>query len=102
MINNLTGCPVSKKIVLLQKKEMANIAITKRTLDKYFGFLSKLDTNSKKRLIIKLTESIEAVEEPSFDLKSIYGVWEDSRDSDEIIKEIRDSRVNNRDIEPFG
>jgi len=80
---------------------MASISITNKTLDKYFAFLSKFDTNSKKRLIIKLTESIESKEDNSFDLKSLFGAWEDSRDSDEIIKEIRDSRVNSKDIESF-
>jgi hypothetical protein len=80
---------------------MASIAITNRTLDKYFGFLRKLDNNSKKRLIIKLTESLETKDDSSFDLKSIYGAWDDSKDSDTIIKDIRDARVNNRDIESF-
>jgi len=80
---------------------MASIAITNKTLDRYFAFLSKLDTNSKKRLIIKLTESIESKEDDSFDLKSLFGAWEDSRDSDEIIKNIVDSRVNSKDIESF-
>ena len=80
---------------------MASIAITDSTLDKYFSFLRKLDNNSKKRLIIKLTESLEIKEDTSFDLRSIYGVWDDSRDSDEIIREIRNSRVNNREIESF-
>lgn len=80
---------------------MASIAITDRTLEKYFSFLSKLDNNSKKKLIIKLTESLETKEDTSFDLRSVYGTWEDSRDSDEIIREIRKSRVNNREIESF-
>jgi len=92
---------INKKVVSLQKKEMATLAVTNRTIDKYFGFLRKLDNNSKKRLIIKLTESIEINEEDSFDLKSIYGAWEDSKDSDEIIKSIRDSRVFNQDSELF-
>jgi len=82
-------------------KTMASIAITDRTLEKYFSFLSKLDNNSKKKLIIKLTESLETKEDTSFDLRSVYGTWEDSRDSDEIIREIRKSRVNNREIESF-
>jgi len=80
---------------------MASIAIINRTLDKYFGFLRKLDNNSKKRLIIKLTESLETKDDSSFDLKSIYGAWDDSKDSNEIIKDIKDARVNNRDIESF-
>jgi len=80
---------------------MASLAITNKAFDKYFGFLRKLDNDSKKRLIIKLTESIEIKNEISLDLNSIYGAWEDSRDSDEIIKSIKESRFNNRQIESF-
>ena len=80
---------------------MGNLALSNKTLDRYFGFLRRLDNSSKKRLIIKLTESLEFSEKKSFDLSSIYGFWEDSRDSDTIIKEIRDSRVDNREVEEF-
>ncbi|WP_113923564.1 hypothetical protein [Cognataquiflexum aquatile] len=47
---------------------------------------------SKKKLIIKLTESLEAKEE-KVDLFTLFGAWEDNKDSDEIIKEIRESRI---------
>ena len=70
-----------------------NIAIKNKTIDKYFGFLKKLDIVTKKRLIVKLTESIEIKEKKPFDLESLYGAWEDSKTSDEIINEIRNSRV---------
>ena len=80
---------------------MTSVAVSNKTIEKYFGFLRKLDNNSKKRLIIKLTESIETKDEKSFDLKTIFGAWEDSRDSDEIIKSVKDSRVDSRNIEPF-
>jgi hypothetical protein len=78
-----------------------SLALTNNTIDKFFGFLSKIDNDSKKKMIIKLTESIEIKEELRFDLRSLFGAWEDSRDSDEIIKEIRDSRVDNRNIIEF-
>lgn len=78
-----------------------SIALTNRAIDKYFGFLARLDNRSKKKLIIKLTESIDAVEEKKFDLKSLYGAWEDSRTSDEINKDIRDSRVDNNNLTDF-
>lgn len=68
-------------------------ALTNTTIDKYFGFLSRLDNSSKKRLIIKLTESIEDNKKSNISLKDLSGEWEDSRESDEIIKEIRNSRV---------
>ena len=80
---------------------MGHLAINSKILDKYFGFLVKLDNSSKKRLIIKLTESIETEEEKKSDLNLLYGAWVDDRDSDEIIKEIRDSRIENRNIEEF-
>jgi len=54
--------------------------------------LRGLDNLSKKKLIIKLTESLE-IKEEKIDLKTLFGAWEDNKDSDEIIKEIRESRV---------
>jgi hypothetical protein len=89
------------RIFTLNNKMMATLSVTNKTIDKYFGFLRKLDNNSKKRLIIKLTESIETKDDASADLRSIYGAWEDSKDSDEIIKAIKESIVNNREIESF-
>ncbi|WPR76195.1 hypothetical protein [Algoriphagus sp. NG3] len=71
---------------------MANLTINNKTLEKYFGMLRGLDNLSKKKLIIKLTESLE-IEEEKVDLKTLFGAWEDNKDSDEIIKEIRESRV---------
>lgn len=78
-----------------------SIALTNKTIDKYFGFLTKLDNVSKKRLIIKLTESIEDKEQSKFYLKSLYGAWSDSRSSDEIIQEIRDARVDKKNAIEF-
>ena len=79
-----------------------SLSLTNKTIDKYFGFLTQLDNGSKKKLIIKLTESIEINEESKFDLRDLYGAWEDSRDSDEIIKEIRDSRIDSKNIADFS
>jgi hypothetical protein len=80
---------------------MTGLVISNRAIDKYFKFLKKLDNNSKKRLIIKLTESIDSKNFEAFEPRSIYGKWEDSRDSDEIIKSIKDSRSENKEIEKF-
>lgn len=70
-----------------------SLSITNRTIDKYFKFLSSLDNSSKKKLIIKLTESITEKGKKRVSLDELSGKWEDSRESDEIIKEIRNSRV---------
>ncbi|MDZ7775932.1 MAG: hypothetical protein U5L09_10245 [Bacteroidales bacterium] len=77
------------------------ITLTNKSIDKYFGFLTRLDNVSKKRLIIKLTESIKEKSDKPVDLKSLYGAWEDSRSSDEIINEIHTSRVEKNDIIDF-
>ncbi len=78
---------------------MGGLAINNRTIDKYFGYLRRLDNKSKKNLINKLTESMDVNTKTSNDISSFFGSWEDIRDSDEIIKEIRDSRVDSNDIE---
>lgn len=77
---------------------MGHLTISNKMLDKYFGFLINLDNNSKKRLIIRLTESIETERKVNTDLSLLFGSWADDRDSDEIIKEIKDSRVDNRNL----
>ena len=75
---------------------MGSLTISNKILDKYFGYLKNLDDNAKKQLIIKLTKSIETKSEKAFDIKSIYGSWEDDRTSDEIISEIKSSRIEKR------
>ena len=74
-------------------------AISNKAIERYFSFFKNLDLVTKKKLIIKLTESIEPENDKPFNLKKLFGAWEDSRDSDEIIKDIRESRVNSRNIE---
>ncbi len=81
---------------------MGSLTISNKTLDKYFGYLKNLDNDSKKNLIIKLTKSIETESKKAFDIKSIYGAWEDDKSSDEIIKEIKSSRVEKRNNPSLG
>jgi hypothetical protein len=78
-----------------------SLALTNTAIEKYFGFLTKLDNVSKKKLIIKLTESIEVTEKKKIDLESLYGAWEDSKSSDEIVKEIRESRIDKDNLIDF-
>ena len=76
-----------------------SLVLKETTIDKYFSFLTKLDNGTKKRLIVKLTESIEVKEKEHFDLSSIYGAWEDTRSSDEIINDIKNARIEKIKIE---
>ncbi len=70
------------------------LTLRDNTINKYFDFLNKFDNSTKKKLIIKLTKSIKIKKSKEFNLKSICGTWEDSRDSDEIIMDIKKSRFN--------
>ena len=78
-----------------------SIALSNKTIEKYLSFLTKLDNSTKKKLIIKLTESIETGDEGKFDLQSLFGAWIDDKDSDEIIKELRESRVEKQNLPDF-
>lgn len=80
---------------------MAGLAVSDRMLDGYLGFLRRLDIAAKKQLIIRLTESIEAGDKPPADIGTLFGAWSDSRSSDEIIRDIREARTPNRDIDPL-
>lgn len=77
---------------LKEKKSMASLTLSNKSLERYVSLLKGLDNTSKKKLIIKLTESLE-VKEDKMDLGKLFGAWEDNRSSDEIIKEIRESRI---------
>ncbi len=81
---------------------MGRFAMTNIKVDNYFEYLSKLDNKSKKMLIIKLTESLDIKDDGPIDLSSVFGAWEDTKDADEIIKQIRESRVDNRNRADLG
>jgi hypothetical protein len=66
----------------------------------YFGFLENLNADSKLDLISKLSQSLkkdETSQEPS--LQSLFGAYKSDETAEEIIAEIRASRIFNRNIE---
>jgi len=72
-----------------------------RKVENYFRFMRNWDNESKKNLIIKLTQSIGIETEKERDFSSCFGAWIDDRTADEIIEELRADRVNNKEIEEF-
>jgi hypothetical protein len=68
--------------------------------DYYFAFLKNLNAESKLDLISKLSQSLkknDAVPETS--LQSLFGAYKSDETADEIIAELRASRVFNRNTE---
>ena len=71
-------------------------------LNGYWELLNTLTPNLKLKLIERLSKSINIDPSNNNDVfEKSFGAWIDSRDSDEIIAEIRDSRTFNRQIESF-
>ncbi|MDP4275201.1 MAG: hypothetical protein Q8907_13065 [Bacteroidota bacterium] len=71
-------------------------------IDGYWGLLSNLPASMKHKLIERLSKSVNK------DISSIdvrfersFGAWDDSRDAEDIISEIKNSRTFNREIESF-
>ena len=70
--------------------------------DYYFGFLKNLNPNSKLDLISKLSQSLKNENEiADTSLQSLFVADKSDDTSDEIIAEIKNSRVFNRNIEPL-
>ena len=68
--------------------------------DYYFGFLKNLNSDSKLDLISKLSQSLKEPETtPKTSLESLFGAYKSDETAEEIIAELRASRVFNRYIE---
>ena len=70
-------------------------------VESYFRFMKNWDNETKKRLIIKLTQSIDSEDNTEYDFSSCFGAWQDERTADEIIEELKSDRKNNPEIEDF-
>ena len=71
-------------------------------VERYIGLLDKLSLSNKLELISKLTDSAKTdlrKKESSF--KQAFGAFESTKTAEEIIEEIRSSRVSNRKTESF-
>ena len=68
--------------------------------DYYFGFLQNLNSDSKLDLISKLSQSLKEDKIiPEVTLQSLFGAYKSDETADEIIADIRASRVFHRNIE---
>ncbi|HMZ45189.1 MAG TPA: hypothetical protein PLU36_00150 [Chitinophagaceae bacterium] len=71
-------------------------------IDGYVGMLVNLSTTNKLDLISKLTASVKTdLTNKKSSFKKAYGAFESKKSAEEIIEEIRNSRVSTRQIEAF-
>lgn len=78
---------------------MKAIDLNTKYLDKFLNILLDFDDKAKKYVIDKLQSSMKKKQkkEEDFDIDKVFGSWEDSRSTEEIIKDIYDSRVSKPD-----
>ena len=79
---------------------MASINQNISIADYYFDFLKNLNSNSKLDLISKLSQSLKESEKNSeTSLQSLVGAYKSDETAEEIIAELRESRIFNRNTE---
>lgn len=71
-------------------------------IDGYVGLLDNLSTGDKLDLIAKLTASVKTdLVNKKSSFKKAFGAFDSEKTAEEIIEEIRNSRVSTRQIESF-
>ncbi len=81
---------------------MKAIEFNSKIIEGYLGLLDNLSPSNKLDLIARLTASVKTdltTKKSSF--KQAFGAFESSKSAEEIIDEIRSSRVSTRIIESF-
>ncbi|MCP9767111.1 hypothetical protein EGI22_04260 [Lacihabitans sp. LS3-19] len=81
---------------------MNTINFNSKIVEGYLGMLDNLSPSNKLDLIAKLTASVKTDLKPKkSNFKKAFGAFESSKSAEEIIEEIRESRVFNRQVEAF-
>jgi hypothetical protein len=81
---------------------MNTTAFNSKIVESYLGLLDNLSPSNKLDLIAKLTVSVKSDLKPKkASFKKAFGAFDSSKSAEEIISEIRESRIFNRQIESF-
>ena len=81
---------------------MRTAEINTTIIDGYVELLENLSTNNKLDLIYKLSTSVKTdLTKKKSSFKKAFGAFESAKTAEEIIDEIRNSRISNRQIESF-
>jgi len=71
-------------------------------VDGYVGLLDNLSASNKLELISKLTDSVKTdLTQKKSSFKKAFGAFASKRTAEEIITDIRNSRLSKRQIESF-
>lgn len=71
-------------------------------LNNYFGILDNLSPELKLAIIERLSKSLKSeISQKKDKMEKAFGAWEDSKNTEEMITEIRNNRTFNRKLESF-
>ena len=89
-------------VIFINFNAMRTVEINTTIVEGYVGLLDNLSTNNKLDLISKLTASIKTdLTNKKSSFKKAFGAFESKKSAEEIIEDIRSSRVSTRQIESF-
>ena len=81
---------------------MRTAEINTTIVDGYVGLLDNLSISSKLDIISKLSASVKTdLTNKKTSFKKAFGAFDSKKSAEEIIEEIRNSRVSTRQIESF-
>ncbi len=89
-------------VLFIKLDTMRTAEINTTIVDGYVGLLDNLSTNNKLDLTSKLTASVKTdLTNKKSSFKKAFGAFDSKKTAEEIIEEIRNSRVSTRQIESF-
>jgi len=68
-------------------------------VNNYVALLQNMSQDHKLELIAKLAQSLKTEKEEGMSMKELFGAFQSEQTADQLIEEIRQSRVFNREIE---
>ncbi len=68
-------------------------------VNNYVALLQNMSQDHKLELISKLAQSLKTEKEEGMSMKELFGAFQSEQTADQLIEEIRQSRVFNREIE---
>jgi hypothetical protein len=96
------GRKINNSALFIKFDTMSTAEINTTIVDGYVGLLDNLSTSNKLDLISKLTDSVKTdLTNKKSSFKKAFGAFDSKKSAEEIIEEIRNSRVSTRQIESF-
>lgn len=75
--------------------------LNKRLVESYLALLQNLSVEARLDLIARISMSLKDPSPKVNKVDYFSGIWQSEESAEEIIEEIRNARVFNRQIEPF-